>query len=318
MHAKSRGYSVPIKIGLKPGEGAARGLGDQGGNRFQSKSPGKGERSPSKESVTVNSSAQRTDAQVQYETADAIVVVDFKSREQWKRAFDAVALQRKYPPRACVLMSRLADHFNCKTGQCNPSFDTLAQEMGVTERTVRRAIDDIEPDGWILTKRGGRTDKLSFTLCFPDPIPDSMLSGMDDSHTGHHAVHYADDPYRTDSASIPDTMVAAHKEQTNRQEGGPPARPYSVPVESLVIEPVTMRAPEGAQANPVEREEPEMLTPEQKDAVAELLQDRWTPRELADAAGCPSDVPIMHWLAKHGLAERAGNGWKFRIRQWVT
>jgi DNA-binding transcriptional MocR family regulator len=243
-----------------------------------------------------------------------MTVVDFKSREQWKRAFDAVALQQKYKPRACVLMSRLADHFNCKTGQCNPGFDTLAREMGVTERTVRRAIKELEPDGWIKSKRGGRDDKVSFKLCFPDLIPDTMMSTIDDSHTGHDGVPYADDPYRTPEASIPDTLVTAHKEQTNRQEGGPPARPYSVPVESLVVEAVTMRAPEGAHANPVEREEPEMLTPEQKDAVAELLQDRWTPRELADAAGCPDDVPVMQWLAKHGLAERAGNGWKFRIR----
>jgi hypothetical protein len=264
-----------------------------------------------------------------------VTVVDFRSREQWKRAFDAVAIPREYLPRACVLMSRLTDHFNCKTGQCNPGFDTLAEAMGTSDRTVERAVKELKQDGWIQTKRGGRDDKVSFTLCFPDGalaqsapesgafcrtaddlIPDTMVAAMDDSHTRHHGVTYADVPYPTPNASIPDTRVAAHKEQTNRQEeGGPPARPYAVPVESLVVEPVTMRAPEGAQANPVEREEPEMLTPEQKAAVAELLQDRWTPRELADAAGCPDDVPIMFWLAKHGLAERAGNGWKFRIRQ---
>jgi hypothetical protein len=258
----------------------------------------------------MSSNAQCADVNAQ-EPQPYNIVVDFKSREQWKRAFDAVALQRKYRPRACVLMSRLADHFNCKTGQCNPGFDVLAEEMGASDRTVRRAVDDIEPDGWFLTKLGGR-NKVSFTLCIPDLIPDTIVSAIDDGNTGHNGVRNADDQSRTHSASIPDTMVSAHKEQTNRQEeGGPSARPYAVPVESLVVEPVTMRAPEGAQANPVEREEP-MLTPEQKDAVAELLQYKWTPRELADAAGCPDDVPIMLWLAQHGLAEQTPNGWKFR------
>jgi hypothetical protein len=158
-------------------------------------------------------------------SSENFVVTDFKSREQWKRAFDVVALQRKYLPRACVLISRLADHFNTKTRQCNPRYDTLAVEMGCSEKTVERAIDDVEPDGWIITKRGGRHDPVNFTLCIPqeerDLIPDTKLSTMgsskDASVTSDITI-----PYQTDSASIPDTLVSRHKEQTNRHSAATP------------------------------------------------------------------------------------------------
>jgi hypothetical protein len=31
---------------------------------------------------------------------------------------------------------------------------------------------------------------------------------------------------------------------------------------------------------------------------------------LANAAGCPSDVPVIPWLAERGLVEQVAGGWR--------
>jgi hypothetical protein len=248
------------------------------------------------------------DAQVSNETApEKSHVVDFRSREQWSTAFRAAALAVDYTKTEILLAWSLAQNFHCKNRICAPDggYPALAAQINAGESTVKRAAKRLEADGWCIRHRGGRYDTVKFTLTIPPSISLDIAALMEEPKPASISLDFS-----LHKSQYGETLHKTEVEQ--RRAGGPPARPCSVPVESLVVEPATMRAPEGAQANPVDREEPEMLTPEQKDAVAELLQYKWTPRELADASGCPDGVPIMQWLAQNGLAERAGNGWKFR------
>lgn len=59
------------------------------------------------------------------------------------------------PKRHVLLL--LAWHHNGKTGECRPSERLLADESGMGERTVRRALAALIEDGLVVTTRPGRT-----------------------------------------------------------------------------------------------------------------------------------------------------------------
>jgi DNA-binding transcriptional regulator YhcF (GntR family) len=219
-----------------------------------------------------------------------------------------VRCDRKLPSAAKVIAAVIADHWNEESGEAHPSTSTIAKEAGLSQPTVRRMLPNLVERGHVAITFGSRGSghPNRYWPMEKEPLKETTASQSIEPKTSQLKIP-PERPIEPFSPSIETSLSMNTLEHTS----GPPG-PRSVPVESLVVKPVTMRAPEGAHANPVEREKPEMLTPEQKAAVAELLQDRWTPRELADAAGCPDDVPVMAWLAQHGLAERAGNAWKFR------
>ena len=62
-------------------------------------------------------------------------------------------------PTALVVLFRLLDHQNTKTGQCNPSVKRMAQDIGVGRRTVRYALTDLEKRG--LIRRVGRAGQTN-------------------------------------------------------------------------------------------------------------------------------------------------------------
>ena len=145
------------------------------------------------------------------------IVTDLRSRERWMIAFNEAAggfdVSAFDVSLALVvrLGNRIALHHRCKPPhRCDPGEDVLANEMQVSERTVLRGIAALKALGWIAGKRGGRDDKVSFTLPMPQEepnlIPDSMVSPMGAR------------PYLTDSASIPDTQAVTSNEQRNREE----------------------------------------------------------------------------------------------------
>jgi Helix-turn-helix domain len=102
-------------------------------------------------------------AQEQRTSRLATVVTNGHLREQFRWA----ALRAKMPDTMFRTAMALTLHFNCKTGQCNPRRETLAEEIGLSERQVGRAIADLEAAGWLMRKRGGRDDTVNYTLCIP-------------------------------------------------------------------------------------------------------------------------------------------------------
>lgn len=62
----------------------------------------------------------------------------------------------------------LFDHFNTKTGQCDPSLGSLARRLGIARRTVIDAIDELEHFGLVARLRhGGNGYRSAYTPNFP-------------------------------------------------------------------------------------------------------------------------------------------------------
>jgi DNA-binding MarR family transcriptional regulator len=57
----------------------------------------------------------------------------------------------------------IIDHFNRKTGQCDPSLDSIAKLLGVSRRTVIRAIGALVQKGYFhKTRHGGKFHRNSY------------------------------------------------------------------------------------------------------------------------------------------------------------
>jgi Helix-turn-helix domain len=94
-------------------------------------------------------------------------IVGHRGRDEW---LDTVALLSADEASVYKVAICLYRHFNCKTGQCNPGFKTIAAETGLSIRTVRRAIKVLEAEGllqpWM--QPGAKRD---FVLTLPaEPI----------------------------------------------------------------------------------------------------------------------------------------------------
>ena len=78
-------------------------------------------------------------------------VADLKEREAWSRAVIADDLS----PNTKLIGWRLALYLNFRTGRCNPSYQTLAREVRITERSAIRAVRALEDAGWLVVERSG-------------------------------------------------------------------------------------------------------------------------------------------------------------------
>ena len=80
---------------------------------------------------------------------------------------------------------------NAKTGKCYPSTQTIADRIGINERTVRRAIEKFELAGLLNIKRTGLSNHYSFpeveakgnTL-----IPQDLYNKLDAKEVGFYAI----------------------------------------------------------------------------------------------------------------------------------
>ena len=64
-------------------------------------------------------------------------ITGHRQRDQFIRA---IIIRDVLPLREVRVAVRLGLFFNCTTGQCNPGYDTLATELGISRRTLFRAI----------------------------------------------------------------------------------------------------------------------------------------------------------------------------------
>ncbi|MGA0541045.1 helix-turn-helix domain-containing protein [Neotabrizicola sp. VNH66] len=87
-----------------------------------------------------------------------------KVRWGWKRAVKRDArLSKTAKLIAVTLVDEFANHAN---GRCNPFIATLGEATGDPERTVQRALGDLEACGWIIRSKGngrGRPSSITFT-----------------------------------------------------------------------------------------------------------------------------------------------------------
>lgn len=71
-------------------------------------------------------------------------------------------------PRKAVLLA-LADRHHAETGACFPSVETIAKDTELSERTVRRALDDLAEAGFVTRERRRRGDGSLSTYAYEFP-----------------------------------------------------------------------------------------------------------------------------------------------------
>lgn len=69
------------------------------------------------------------------------------------------------PHRAVSVYTYLSDRAN-KNGECWPAIPTIAEELKLSESTVRRALRDLRKAGLITTKQRYRPNGGKSSLCF--------------------------------------------------------------------------------------------------------------------------------------------------------
>ena len=80
---------------------------------------------------------------------------------------------------------------NAKTGKCYPSLQTIADRVGVNERTVRRAISKFELAGLIKIKRTDSSSHYSFPevdVKGSTLIPQDLYEKLDAKEVGFYAI----------------------------------------------------------------------------------------------------------------------------------
>ncbi|WP_208353101.1 helix-turn-helix domain-containing protein [Pseudaestuariivita rosea] len=90
-------------------------------------------------------------------------------RQEWAQAIRAAT---ELSMTARMLGQVLAlDYANGQTGQCNPSRETLARHLGVSEGTIKRAISDLVKAGWLArTEATGRNRTVQYSFLSPGTV----------------------------------------------------------------------------------------------------------------------------------------------------
>lgn len=83
---------------------------------------------------------------------------------EWARKVEGIDFTAKY------VLVMLAGFHNAKTGQCNPSMETLAGECLMTEPPMKKALRRLEAAGFIQpvgSRKGGRAKSIMWAFNAP-------------------------------------------------------------------------------------------------------------------------------------------------------
>jgi biotin operon repressor len=76
-----------------------------------------------------------------------------------------LAADKRISVTARLLLAQLLDHRNRKTAQCNPRETRLAEELGVSRRTIIRRLEELKKVGLLAVKRTGRSLQFEILMC---------------------------------------------------------------------------------------------------------------------------------------------------------
>jgi hypothetical protein len=78
-------------------------------------------------------------------------------------AHKAISLSEELSGTEKRVAATIIDHFNRKTGQCDPALDSIARLLGVNRRTIIRAISALVRKGYLhKTRHGGKFHRNSY------------------------------------------------------------------------------------------------------------------------------------------------------------
>jgi|EndMetStandDraft_2_1072991.scaffolds.fasta_scaffold43884_1 hypothetical protein len=98
---------------------------------------------------------------------------------EWDPWVNAMMMDTRLSPTAKVILTRLALHYNLKTGDCFPSHGRIAAETGTTAEGVRSVLRRAAKLGWIerTERKGGSPEKNQsnlYELTLPKEIRDVL------------------------------------------------------------------------------------------------------------------------------------------------
>lgn len=84
---------------------------------------------------------------------------------------------------AKAIASYILDCLNCDTGRCDPSHQTIADELGISLRTVERTVPKIRDSGWFQVTRRGKTTSNFYSFRVSVQKVHAILDLVDDLRT---------------------------------------------------------------------------------------------------------------------------------------
>jgi len=145
----------------------------------------------------------------------------FKDRDNWIKlllAADGGTLSTT----AKIVATRVAFHHNIETGRCDPSLGTLASGTSMSDRHVRRMLNELEEAGWLIVDKshGGRrslVDYNSHSFKLSVPVTRTGESGLNPDTVVRDNESNPDKPgrlTRTNGVANPDTVVRQEKSES--------------------------------------------------------------------------------------------------------
>jgi hypothetical protein len=232
-------------------------------------------------------------------------------------------LRRDITPTATKVYFALRSYVNRKTGQCNPRYATIARRIGLSERTVCRALRELRLAGWIGVRRGHWGSNYE---CRNRAIPATdggyirATDGVNihDKHGVYQQLHLFTEPdvvLNQKSATAADAQATGSEHGTGRAAA-------SAPVADADQKPNTNTRPRSDAERLVADlipEHPEPGAPDRAVAEAEkILEGAADPVEAYATARCNHEAWRAHWakLDPHRFIPQlwrwfASGEWKF-------
>jgi DNA-binding MarR family transcriptional regulator len=211
-------------------------------------------------------------------------------------AIAAIPFLRLRSASAVAVLGQLLDHYNGGSGRCDPGQETLAEELGLTDRTVRNALAELQAAGFVkAVRRAHRSNTYVINL-------EAILA----THKAHKArMAEIAERKRLERRSLPETSFRSdRKDSSGYDRKDSSAKPYLLePSEEELFEeerhfvrPMSCR---------------HRLTVGQRLAILEkrLKTEQLTPEQVADAQDWLSEIVDVEEFASpnQGRAHRLLN-----------
>jgi DNA-binding Lrp family transcriptional regulator len=152
---------------------------------------------------------------------------------------------------ARILFAQLLDHRNKRTGQCNPTREKLAEELGVSVATIKRAVKELSDANLIRSKKLQYTNSYEIQPGQNDPVERSAGSnptgspGQDDPAAPPVSLYEPiyGEPIAAAYSEVEGVRAAAARKSIEKPTPKPPARATSDPVFLVVREALYALAP---------------------------------------------------------------------------